>query len=64
MRKIKRRKWSDLTPGEQMVFDSVVTKMTQDYFQKLKNHEIELPKNPRPLTKRGILKDLFHIKLK
>ena len=54
----------EFSPEKQIVINSVVKKMTQDYFQKLKNHEIELPKNPRPLTKRSILKDLFHIKLK
>ena len=64
MRKLKRRKWSDLTPGEQMVFDSVVKKVTQDYLQKLKNHEIELPKDLKPLKERSRLKDLFHIKFK
>lgn len=62
MRKIKRQKWSDLTPGEQIVVNTVAKSILLDA---IKNHKIEVPpKNPRPLTKRGILKDLFHIKLK
>ena len=62
MRKIKRRKWSDLTPGEQIVFNSVVKSML---LRDIKNHKIEMPpKDLKPLKERSRLKDLFHIKFK
>ena len=62
MRKIKRHKWSDLTPQEELVANMLAKSIL---LEDIKNHKIEVPpKNPRPLTKRSILKDLFHIKLK
>ena len=51
MRKIKRRKWSDLTPGEQIVFNSVVKSML---LRDIKNHKIEMPpKDLKPLKERS-----------
>ena len=62
MRKIKRHKWSDLTPGEQIVFNSVVKSIL---LRDIKNHKIEMPpKDLKPLKERSRLKDLFHIKFK
>ena len=62
MRKIKRKKWSDLTPGEQIVVNTVAKSILLDA---IKNHKIEVPpKDLKPLKERSRLKDLFHIKLK
>jgi hypothetical protein len=62
MRKIKRHKWSDLTPGEQIVFNSVVKSIL---LRDIKNHKIEVPpKDLKLLKERSRLKDLFHIKFK
>ena len=40
MRKIKRKKWSDLTPGEQIVVNTVAKSILLDA---IKNHKIEVP---------------------
>ena len=62
MRKIKRQKWSDLTPQEELVANMLAKSIL---LEDIKNHKREVPpKDLKPLTKRGILNDLFHIKLK
>ena len=62
MRKIKRRKWSDLTPQEELVANMLAKSIL---LEDIKNHKIEMPpKDLKPLKERSRLKDLFHIKFK